>query len=233
MQPIAFCNRCRGMKVGWNKRYILHCLACQEWVSKSYKLLILTAVLSSFVFAFPVTTGVVLTDPSSPRIARPGVIAVAARLVPLPKKGDISATVEKMLAGYVVEKDRLVRVTQAIMASSLKYHVDPKLVASIVIVESGANPFAVSEADSVGVMQIHLGTWGKTADTENINLFKIEDNVDFGVRILRDYIASNGIWEGVARYRGRLATPESQQEADDYVRKVQGIYGVIPAKASF
>ena len=82
MQPIAFCNRCRGMKVGWNKRYILHCLACQEWVSKSYKLLILTAVLSSFVFAFPVTTGIVLTDPSRPKVARPTV--VEASLVPLP-----------------------------------------------------------------------------------------------------------------------------------------------------
>ena len=229
MQPIAFCNRCRGMKVGWNKRYILHCLACQEWVSKSYKLLILTAVLSSFVFAFPVTTGIVLTDPARPKIA---VAAVGASLLPLPK-AEISAKVEKMLAGYGVEKERLARVTQAIMASSLKYHVDPKLVASIVIVESGANPFAVSDMDSVGVMQIHLGTWAHVADTENINLFKIEDNVDFGVRILRDYIASNGIWEGVARYKGRLDTPESQQAADDYVRKVQGIYGISSSKASF
>src|SRR5438105_5436202 len=145
MQPISFCNRCRGMKVGWNKRYILHCLACQEWVSKSYKLLILTAVLSSFVFAFPVTTGIVLTDPARPKIA---VAAVGASLLPLPK-AEISANVEKMLAGYGVEKERLARVTQAIMASSLKYHVDPKLVASIVIVESGANPFAVSDMDSV------------------------------------------------------------------------------------
>jgi hypothetical protein len=230
MQPIAFCTRCRGMKVGWNKRYILHCLACQEWVSKSYKLLILTAVLSSFVFAFPITTGIVLTDSSSPKVVAPAI--VAASLVPVPKS-DGSAAVEQMLARYGVDKERLTRVTQAIMASSLKYKVDPKLVASIVIIESRAEPFAVSEADSVGVMQIHLGTWAQIADTENINLFKIEDNVDFGVRILRDYIATNGIWEGVARYKGRLATPESQQAADDYVRKVQNIYGVTPAKASF
>jgi len=217
------------MKVGWNKRYILHCLACQEWISKSYKLLILTAVLSSFVFAFPVTTAVVSTDLSDPKVA-PSI--VEASVVPLPKAG-MSAVVETMLARYGVEKKRLTRVTHAIMTSSVKYHVDPKLVASIVIVESRANPFAVSDSDSVGVMQIHLGTWGQTADTENINLFKIEDNVDFGVRILRDYIAGNGIWEGVARYKGRLETPESQQAADEYVRKVQGVYGVIPAKASF
>jgi soluble lytic murein transglycosylase-like protein len=217
------------MKVGWNKRYILHFLTCQEWVAKSYKLLILTAVLSSFVFAFPVNTGVALTDPVTPTISAP---VVEASLVPVPKF-DGAAAVEKMLALHGVGKERLPRVTQAIMASSLKYKVDPKLVASIVIVESMANPFAVSEADSVGVMQIHLGTWVKIADTENINLFKVEDNVDFGVRILRDYIVDNGTWEGVARYKGRLDTPESHQEADDYVRKVQGIYGVAPLKASF
>jgi hypothetical protein len=194
-------------------------------------LLILTVVLSSFVFAFPVTTGIVLTDLSSPKVVAAPVV-VAARPAPL-SKADGSAAVEQMLARYGVEKERLTRVTQAIMASSLKYKVDPKLVASIVIIESRADPFAVSEADSVGVMQIHLGTWAQIADTENINLFKIEDNVDFGVRILRDYIASNGVWEGVARYKGRLATPESQQAAEDYVRKVQNIYGLAPAQASF
>lgn len=229
MQPIAFCNRCRGMKVGWNKRYILHCLSCQEWLSKSYKLLILTAVLSSFVFAFPVTTGVVLTDLTEAEVT-PSVAAASPE--PLPK-AELSTAIQSMLARYGVEKERLVRVTEAILVSAAKYRIDPKLVASIVIVESRADPFAVSDMDSVGIMQIHIHTWGKIADTENINLFKIEDNVDFGVRILRDYIASNGTWEGVARYKGRLDTPESNQAADDYVRKVQGIYGITPAKASF
>src|SRR5436190_22283063 len=108
MQPIAFCNRCRGMKVGWNKRYILHCLACQEWVSKSYKLLILTVVLSSFVFAFPVTTGIVFTDLSSPKVAP--IVAEASLVQPLPM-ADLSAGVERMLTNYGVEKERLARVT--------------------------------------------------------------------------------------------------------------------------
>jgi hypothetical protein len=228
MQPIAFCTRCRGMKVGWNRKYVLHCLACQEWLSKSYKLLILTAVLSSFVFAFPVTTGIALTDLTLSQVG-PSV----AESAPSPKpKADMSAAVQNLLERYGVEKERLVRVTEAILTSSAKYRVDPKLVAAIVIVESRANPFAVSDKTSVGVMQIHLHTWKEIAETENINLFNIEENVDFGVRILRDYIAGNGIWEGVARYKGRIATPESHQAADDYVRKVQGIYGYTPIEAS-
>jgi soluble lytic murein transglycosylase-like protein len=117
---------------------------------------------------------------------------------------------------------------RAIVSSSSRHGLDPRLVASIVIVESGANPYAVSEADSVGIMQIHLGTWGAIADKENINLFKVEDNVEFGVRILRDYIAATDTWEGVARYRGKTDAPESQRAALEYVQKVQRIYRFTP-----
>ena len=70
-------------------------------------------------------------------------------------------------------------------------------------------------------MQIHLPTWGRQADREGINLFKIEDNVDFGVRILKDYVHRFGLWEGVKRYNGWSPdNPDSSQAADDYVAKV-------------
>ncbi|PYR87059.1 MAG: hypothetical protein DMG18_00880, partial [Acidobacteria bacterium] len=103
---------------------------------------------------------------------------------------------------------------------------DPRLVASIMIVESRANPFAISESDAIGIMQIHLPTWGPQADKEGINLFKIEDNIKFGTRILQGYIRRFGLWEGVKRYKGW--NPESSSSAEavsDYVAKVQGIYG--------
>ena len=213
MQPIAFCNSCRGMKVGWNRRYIKHCLICREWLAKSFKASVLVGLLSSFVIAFPVSTGLAPAVPALDAAAR---------------HADNAAAVEEMLIKHGVDEARLPRVVRAIMASSNRHGVDPRLVASIVIVESGANPFAVSEADSVGIMQIHLGTWGRIADKENINLFKVEDNVDFGVRILRDYIDDTDVWEGVARYRGKSDTPKSQQTASEYVQKVQRIYGLNP-----
>ena len=201
------------MKVGWNSRYIRHCLLCREWLAKSFKVSVLTGLLSSFVFAFPVSTGVAPAVP---------VFDGAAR------HAEDVAAIEQMFNRHGVEGDRLQRVLRAIMVSSTRHRVDPRLVASIVLVESGANPFAVSEADSVGIMQIHLGTWGKIADKENINLFKVEDNVDFGVRILRDYIEDTNMWEGVARYRGKTDTQESQQTALEYVQKVRRIYGLTP-----
>jgi len=229
MDPIYFCNRCRGLKVGWNRRYILHSLGCQEWISKSTKLLVLTGLLSLFICAFPVPTSVVADSPASVPAKVPASSSKQAKPVAVTVKPRVlDADITHMLRNYVDDKERLPRVVRAIMASGQKYHIDPKLVASIVIVESGADPFAVSTAESVGIMQIHLPTWGRVADKENINLFKIEDNVDFGVRILRGYIKKGDVWGGVGRYLGRGDSLESQQAADAYVRKVQRIYGVNP-----
>ena len=224
MQPIAFCNRCRGMKVGWNSRYVLHCLLCKEWVARSSKLLVLTAVLSSFIFTFPVSTGVLFRDINQPEQAS---VVEASFAAPVPASGAVTS-ISAMLAKYGVEENLRERVSRAIVASSLKYNVDPKLVASIMIVESRANPFAVSESDSIGIMQIHLPTWGPLVDQQGINLFKIEDNADLGVRILSGYIASHGIWGGVARYKGQTEEPESQRAAEEYVRKVQRVFGMNP-----
>jgi soluble lytic murein transglycosylase-like protein len=118
------------------------------------------------------------------------------------------------------------RVATAIVTSSRKYNLDPRLIASIMIVESRANPFAISRSDSVGIMQIHLPTWAPMVDKEDINLLKIEDNVDFGARILRDYSRQfGGVWEGVKRYKGWNAdSPESTQNVEDYLQKVRSLY---------
>src|SRR5262245_33809223 len=94
------------------------------------------------------------------------------------------ATIDSLLKKFNVDHARRNRVAEAIVHSSRKHNVDARLVASIIIVESRGNPFAISHSDDVGIMQIHVPTWAQTLDEEGINLFKIEDNVDFGVRIL-------------------------------------------------
>jgi hypothetical protein len=96
----------------------------------------------------------------------------------------------------VSEADRS-RLAKSLLASAKKYDLNPKLLASVMIVESRGNPFAVSGQNAVGLMQIHLPTWGETADREDINLFKIEDNIDFGARILQGYVRRFGVWDGV------------------------------------
>jgi soluble lytic murein transglycosylase-like protein len=121
------------------------------------------------------------------------------------------------------------RLAESIVSSALKHNLSPRLIASIMIVESRGNPFAISDKNAVGIMQIHLPTWGQTADREGINLFKVEDNIDFGARILKTYVSQFGVWQGVKRYNGFIAkNPTSVQSAEDYVAKVQRVYEFQP-----
>jgi hypothetical protein len=222
MEPIAFCSRCRGIRVGWNRRYILHRLCCDDVLLRSFKLLIFTAILSSFIFAFPIATGVVLSDRSAESLTTEPPVFQASLL---PVTDPAVRTIEQFLSNYGVPIRQRNRIAAAVVHSARSYNVDPKLIAAIIIVESSANPFAISERQSVGLMQIHLPTWGPTVDRENLNLFRVEDNVELGVRILKDYITEHGLWAGIMRYKGWTeASPDSAQSADDYVSKVRNIY---------
>jgi hypothetical protein len=56
--------------------------------------------------------------------------------------------------------------------------------------------------------------------------------VDFGVRILKDYVRRFGVWEGVKRYKGwNPDNPESAQSVGDYLAKVQRIYSLSQPEA--
>jgi soluble lytic murein transglycosylase-like protein len=197
-------------------------MICKEWVSKSSKLLILTILLSVLVLGFPTPSAYVFSGSGSVQAIEEAGLKVPAALPADPAV----TTIETFLKKYDVDASHRGRVARAIVASSRKYDLDSRLIASIMIIESRANPFAVSNLEAIGIMQIHLPTWGQQAEREGINLFKIEDNVDLGARILKDYVHRFGLWEGVKRYNGwNPYNPESFQAAEDYLAKVQRIYG--------
>jgi len=221
MQHISFCIRCRGMRIGWNRKYVFHCLLCRRWAYKSLKLCVLAAVGAVVVFGFPKPAGL----HTSLDAAEVSALQVAAA----PQPAAVAA-VESMMARYGVDRALRERVARAVVASGLKYDLDPRLIASIMLVESSGNPFAISDADAIGIMQIHLPTWGSLAESQGINLFKLEDNIDLGAQILKDYVSRHGLWEGVARYTGWTDAPGSQEAAAAYVRKVQRIYGHTPRR---
>ena len=221
MQPIAFCNRCRGMRVGCNRRYIVHCLICRGWLSQSSKLFIFTVLASILVLTFSSPSSLVFSDQNSEETIQEATVEAAGIVAEDPA----AMPIQNFLNRYKVNGAQVGRIASAIVNSGRKYDVDPFLIASIMIVESRANPFAISGSDAIGIMQIHLPTWGQQADQEGINLLKIEDNVEFGVRILKDYVRQFGLWEGVKRYKGwNVGNPVSAQNVSDYVGKVQRIY---------
>jgi hypothetical protein len=211
------------MRVGWNGPYLVHCLCCKEWVSASSKLLILTVFLAVIVLGFPTPSAFVFSDTS----AGPAVIEASFPVRNVPVTDPAVHAMETFLRTYGAAEANRSRVAASIVEAARKYDLEPRLIASIVIIESRANPFAISGSDAIGIMQIHLPTWGQTAEREGVNLFKIEDNIDFGARILKDYVRQAGLWDGVKRYNGWVPeNPESEQAALDYVSKVQHIYGI-------
>jgi soluble lytic murein transglycosylase-like protein len=134
-------------------------------------------------------------------------------------------SIEAFLERNGVREANRSRLAASIVSSAKKYDLNPTLIASIMIIESHGNPFAISGKDAIGIMQIHLPTWGHTADREGINLLKIEDNIDFGARILKNYVSQFGLWEGVKKYNGFVAgNPTSEQVAQEYAAKVQRVY---------
>jgi len=219
---ITFCTRCRGMRTGWNNRYILHCLWCRQWLRKSARSLGLLTIAATLVLAFPNPSASVFSADS------PETPVQEARV----RKTEISAdraavrTMEVFLQQHGIQQSNRNRLAESIVNSAKKHDLNARLLASVMIVESRGNPFAISGKDAIGIMQIHLPTWGGTADREGINLLKIEDNIDFGARILKNYIRHFGLWEGVSRYNGVVADDmaSSEQAVPEYVAKVQRVY---------
>src|SRR5262249_12152670 len=200
--------------------------------------LVLTVILAIFIFSYPTPSTSMLPamgmDQPFQAAAIQGPVPPSslmefASVVPDPAIGPIKA----FLKGYGVDESRIVRVAESIVPSARKHNLDPRLIASIMIVESRANPFAISHKYAIGIMQIHVPTWGHTADREGFNLFNIEDNIEFGTRILKDYARRFGLWEGVKRYKGWVADdPESEHSAEEYLAKVQRIYAFRQPLAS-
>lgn len=81
--------------------------------------------------------------------------------------------------------------------------VDPKVVASVIAVESGCNPYAVSNRGALGLMQVQVKTWKDTFDFSNdVNLLNSRDNIRVGTSILSGLISKYGVSEGTRRYNG-------------------------------
>jgi soluble lytic murein transglycosylase-like protein len=205
------------MEMGWNKHYVAHKLYCKGWLHKSSRLAGV-AVVAVMMFGFPKPGASVGSVPAQPRQEVADVPVVPAVDAELP-------SMIAFLKLHQVNEANRERLADSIVASARKHGLNPRLLASIVVVESRGNPFAISGQDAVGIMQIHLPTWGNTADRENINLLKIEDNIDFGARILKDYVQRFGVSEGIRRYNGFIpGEPTWEKSSQEYLDRVQQVY---------
>ena len=220
MPPWVFCDRCRGMEVGWNRRYVRHSLTCVGGVSMAARLFAFAVATALVISVFPTSTVLPVVSDGSGREVLPLMEVVDEPEVPV--YDPAVAAIEELIGRHArVSPEQRSRIARSVVESARRHAVDPFLVTGVLIAESSGNPYAISHQDAVGIMQIHVPTWGPTAEAEGINLFLLEDNIDLGTRILGDYTRRYGLWDGVMRY---LGTTEADAGAMAYVRRVQGVY---------
>ncbi len=118
--------------------------------------------------------------------------------------------------------------TDEIAASAAKYNIDPRLIRSVMQVESGGNPQAVSHAGAMGLMQLMPANASAAGLS---NPFDPAGNIDAGARQLASLLSQfggdldkalagyNAGPNAVKRYDGIPPYAETQS----YVRKVRAL----------
>ena len=204
-KQIVFCPKChRSMFVGLNRRYVGH-LFRHTLINK---LLILLAVV-----------GLIPLVPSSVSIMPVRKIGLADYVSEEEYKQN--RVVHALLKNALdIETGEATKLSRIIVRHSLNKKLDPKLVASIIIVESRGNPLAISESKSVGIMQIHVPTWREAVDFTERNPFDPEVNIDIGTTILARYLKQyKDVESALVAYEGSRDPSESE-----YLSKVMEVY---------
>ena len=121
-------------------------------------------------------------------------------------------------------------IDDAINKAAERHAVDPNLVRALVKVESNFNPNAVSRKGAMGLMQLMPQTARQMKLT---NPFNPEENIDAGVRHLKDLLDSYGgdVRLSLAAYNAgagavaRSAGIPHYAETRNYVKRITQLYG--------
>jgi soluble lytic murein transglycosylase-like protein len=111
----------------------------------------------------------------------------------------------KEVPGYgTIRKSSVSHRYRALINSAAKrFELDPELIGAIIKVESGFNPYAVSDKGAMGLMQLMPGT---AKDMEVESPFEAEDNIMGGSRYLRKLldVFDGNLQLGLAAYNAGL-----------------------------
>ncbi len=107
------------------------------------------------------------------------------------------------LRRYIKEPSEAFRVLRLIHRESVRVGLPPDMVLAVIHVESLFDPYAVSSAGAMGMMQV-MPFWKREIGREHDNLIDLETNLRYGCTILKYYLdKEKGRWpEALARYNG-------------------------------
>jgi soluble lytic murein transglycosylase-like protein len=187
-QRIVFCPKCRrSMFVGLNTRYVIH-LARHTMVNKLLIFLTATVLISMA----PSTISIMS--------AKRAGLATYISEEQYRQERIVQATLRRHSN---IKLEEISKLSKIIVRHAQNKKLDPKLVASIIVVESRGKPTAISEAKAVGLMQIHVPTWRNVVDFTENNPFDPDVNIELGTAILADYLSRyKDLRTALAAYEG-------------------------------
>jgi soluble lytic murein transglycosylase-like protein len=116
-------------------------------------------------------------------------------------------------------KDASPELGRLVAESAVNHNIQPRILASVVSIESGCNPFATSSRGAIGLGQVMPSVWKGSFDFQGkVNLLNEKDNLETTATILASYIKDYGDQGGVLHYQGTAKNCPSCD--DDYTGKV-------------
>lgn len=112
---------------------------------------------------------------------------------------DMSSRLKK----FVPDAQRRIRLLKQIHYEATRAELPPELVLAVIEVESLFDPYAISNAGALGLMQV-MPFWLKEIGRPNDNLFDVRTNLRFGCTILRHYLdkEQGDLTDALHRYNG-------------------------------
>ena len=107
----------------------------------------------------------------------------------------------------VPQTEKRIKLLKQIHHEARRANLHPELVLAVIDVESNFNPFAISRAGAMGLMQV-MPFWLKEIGRPGDNLFRIRTNLRMGCTILKYYLdkEKGNLTRALMRYNGSLGS---------------------------
>ncbi|MDH4126122.1 MAG: transglycosylase SLT domain-containing protein [Gammaproteobacteria bacterium] len=111
----------------------------------------------------------------------------------------------RRLERQVKDADERMRILTRVHYEASLVGLEPELVLAVIDVESNFDPYAISVAGALGLMQV-MPFWRNEIGRPNDNLIRLETNLRYGCTILKFYLdKENGdLRRALGRYNGSL-----------------------------